>query len=111
MRRTWWFGAGYAAGIGTAAWLRTKARQTAERYAPANVRQAVTDHSREVAGRARQTASDSARSLGREARRIVEDVRDAVAEGREAMHRTESELSDDETTARGDGAQDRIDQP
>ena len=96
MRRMWWLGAGYVAGLGTAAWLRSKAREATERYAPANVRNAVADRSREAAQRAQQTAADSARNLGREARRIADDLRHAVAEGREAMRDTESELSRDD---------------
>ena len=96
MRRLWWLGAGYAAGLGTAAWVRSKARQAAERYAPANVRDAVADRSREAANRARETAADSAKNFGREARRIADDIRQAVAEGREAMRDTESELSRDD---------------
>ena len=96
MRRMWWLGAGYVAGLGTAAWLRSKAREAAERYAPANVRSAVADRSREAAQRAQQTAADSARNFGREARRIADDLRQAVAEGREAMRDTESELSRDD---------------
>lgn len=95
MKRLWWLGAGYAAGLGTAAWVRSKTRAAAERYAPANVRDAVADRSRDAAQRARETAADSARSLGREARRIADDVRDAVSEGREAMRRAESDLRDD----------------
>ena len=94
MRRLWWLGAGYAAGLGTAAWLRSKARQAAERYAPENLRNAVADRSREAAFWAQQTAAGSARQVGREARRVAEDVRLAVAEGREAMRRTERELRD-----------------
>ena len=96
MRRMWWLGAGYVAGLGTAAWLRSKAREAAERYAPANVRDVVAERSQQAANRARETAVDSAKNLGREARRIAEDVRQAVVEGRDAMHRTESELSDDD---------------
>ena len=96
MKRLWWLGAGYAAGLGTAAWVRSKARAAAEKYAPENVRNAVADRSREAAQRAQQTAADSARSLGREARRIADDIRHAVAEGRETMRDTESELRDDE---------------
>ena len=105
MRRLWWLGAGYAAGLGTAAWVRGKARQTAERYAPANVRDAVADRSKQAAHRARETAADSARNLGREARRIADDVRQAVVEGREAMRDTESELSrdDDQPPGAADG--------
>ena len=110
MRRVWWLGAGYVAGLGTAAWLRSKVRQAAERYAPANIRSAVADRSREAAGRAQQTAADSARNIGREARRIADDLRQAVAEGRETMQRTESELigddgsrSSDERSAAGTG--------
>ncbi len=101
MKRMWWLGAGYVAGLGTAVWLRGKAREAAERYAPANVRSAVADRSRRAAGRAQQTAADSARNLGREARRIADDLRHAVAEGREAMHRTASELVDDDGTLSG----------
>ena len=96
MKRMWWLGAGYVAGLGTAAWLRSKAREAAERYAPANVRSAVADRSRQAASRAQQTAADSAKNLGREARRIADDLRQAVAEGREAMRDTESELSRDD---------------
>ncbi|MCY4421507.1 MAG: hypothetical protein OXC06_00405 [Acidimicrobiaceae bacterium] len=107
MRRLWWLGAGYAAGLGTAAWVRSKARQTAERYAPANVRSAVADRSKQAAQRAQQTAADSARNLGREARRIAEDIKHAVAEGRETMHDTESELRDDDVTGPDSGARDR----
>ena len=96
MKRTWWFGAGFCAGLGSAAWLRGKARATAERYTPANVRSAVADRSRETAQRARQTAADTAKDVGRGARRIADDIRHAVAEGREAMLDTETELRDDE---------------
>ena len=92
MKRMWWLGAGYVAGLGTAAWLRSKAREAAERYAPANVRNVVAERSQEAANRARETAVDSAKNLGREARRIADDVRQAVVEGREAMRRAESEL-------------------
>lgn len=102
MRRVWWMGAGYVAGLGTAAWLRSKAREAAERYAPANVRSAVADRSRQAAEKAQQSAADSARSLGREARRIADDLRQAVAEGRETMHRIESELADDEASPSGE---------
>ena len=105
MKRMWWLGAGYVAGLGTAAWLRSKAREAAERYAPANVRNVVADRSREAANRAKDTAVDSAKNLGREARRMADDVRQAVAEGRDAMHRTESELSDDDAgSSRTNGA-------
>jgi len=104
MKRLWWLGAGYAAGLGTAAWVRSKARAAAEKYTPENVRNAVADRSREAAQRAQQTAADSARSLGREARRIADDIRHAVAEGREAMRDTESELRDDEPPGAASGS-------
>ena len=97
MRRLWWLSAGYVDGLGTAAWLRSKARRAAEKYAPENVRNAVADRSREAASWARHTAADSARNVGREAKRIADDVRHAVAEGREAMRDTESELRDYES--------------
>ncbi len=96
MKRTWWFGTGYVAGLGTAAWLRSKVREAAERYTPENVRNAVADRSKEAAERARETAVDGARNLGREARRIADDIRHAVVEGREAMRDTESELRRDD---------------
>ncbi len=113
MKRAWWLGAGYAAGLGTAAWLRSKTRSAAQRYAPANLRSAVTERSQRVAGQARDTAVASAKNLGREAKRIVDDIRQAVAEGRENMHDTESELSADEPVgsgrSTGDGAADNGD--
>ena len=112
MKRMWWLGAGYVAGLGTAAWLRSKAREAAERYAPANVRNVVADRSRDAANRARDTAVDSAKNLGREARRIADDVRQAVVEGRDAMHRTESELiHDDEPSPRTREAPNGTDRP
>ena len=102
MKRVWWLGAGYVAGLGTAAWLRSKAREAAERYAPANVRNVVAERSQEAANRARETAVDSAKNLGREARRIADDVRQAVVEGREAMRRAESELIGEDEPLHGD---------
>ena len=111
MRRMWWLGAGYVAGLGTAAWLRSKAREAAERYAPANVRSAVADRSKQAAERARETAVDSARSLGQEARRIADDIRHAVAEGREAMRDTESELTGDEPSPADNGSTTGTDRP
>ncbi len=103
MRRAWWLGAGYAAGLGTAAWLRNKARAAAERYTPANLRSVVAERSQQAAARARDTAAAGVHNLGREARRIVDDVRHAMAEGRETMQQTESELSDDGPVAAGGG--------
>ena len=104
MRRIWWLGAGYVAGLGTAAWLRTKAREAAARYAPTNIRNVVAERSQQAADRARETAFDSARNVGREARRIADDVREAVASGREAMRRTESELTGDEPSPDDNGS-------
>ena len=111
MRRIWWLGAGYVAGLGTAAWLRTKAREAAARYAPANVRNVVAERSQQAANRARDTAVDSAKNLGREARRIADDVRQAVVEGREAMRRTESELIGDEPSPADNGSVTGTDRP
>lgn len=110
MRRMWWLGAGYAAGLGTAAWLRSKARQAAERYTPENVREAVADRSREAAGWARQAASEGAGFVAREAKRVAEDVRSAVAEGRAAMRDTESELREDDVSS-GSGDDSSSDRP
>lgn len=95
MKRLWWFGAGYAAGIGTIAWARNKARSTVERYAPAAVRDAVADRSRQAAAQARDAAVDGAKDLGRKAQRLADDVRQAAADGLEAMRRTESDLQAD----------------
>ena len=95
MKRLWWLGAGYAAGLGTAAWLRSKARHAAERYAPEHVRQAVADRTRDLGDRARQSVVDRSRNLGHEAKRIADDLREAAAEGRDAMRRTEDELRDE----------------
>ena len=94
MKRLWWLGAGYAAGVATAVWVRSKAREAAQRYAPANVRDAMADRSLQAAQKAQQAAADSAKNLGREFRRMADDVRQAVAEGREAMRHAESELTD-----------------
>ena len=111
MRRVWWLGAGYVAGLGTAAWLRSKAREAAERYAPSNVRNVVAERSQQAASRAQQTAFDGARNIGREARRIADDVRHAVAEGREAMRRAESELTGDEPSPADNGSTTGADRP
>ena len=111
MKRVWWLGAGYVAGLGTAAWLRSKAREAAERYAPANVRNVVAERSQQAASRARETAFDSARNIGREARRMADDVRQAVAEGREAMRRAESELTGDEPSPADNGSTTGDDRP
>ncbi len=102
MRRMWWLGAGYMAGLGTAAWLRGKAREAAERYAPANIRNVVAERSQQAASRARETAVDNARSFGRGARRIADDVRHAVVEGRDAMRRSETELRGEDPDTQAD---------
>ena len=99
MRRMWWLGVGYTGGLATAAWLRSKARAAAERYTPENVKDAVADRSREVAGWARQRASDGAGLVAREAKRVAQDVRGAMADGLATMRETESELREDDEPA------------
>lgn len=96
MRRLWWLGTGYAAGLGTAAWMRGKVRRATRRYAPEQMRQAVADRTRDVGDRTRQAVVDGSRHLGREALRVAEDLREAAAEGRDAMRRTASELRDED---------------
>ncbi len=92
MRRLWWLGAGYFAGLATAAWIRGKVRRAAERYTPEHVRGAVAGRARDLTDRARQSAESGSRRAAGEVRRVAGDIAAAAAEGRAAMRRTETEL-------------------
>ncbi len=92
MRRMWWLGAGYVAGVSTAAWLRSKAKKTAQRYAPEHVREVVVTRIKDAGDKARHSMVDSSRQVGSEAKRVVDDIRRAASEGREAMKRAEGEM-------------------
>ena len=70
LKRARWMVTGYAAGIGTSVYAAYKARQITRRYMPP-----------EVAHRAAESAN-----------RGADRVRDALAEGRAAMHEREAEL-------------------
>jgi hypothetical protein len=70
LKRLFWMLVGATAGVGASFWVTRAVRQTMERLAPTRV-------SNELSG--------AVRSLGR-------DVREAVAEGRDAMRERESAL-------------------
>lgn len=84
--------AGYAAGIGTALWLRSKVRRTVEKYTPVRVQQAVAARSQAAKGRARQAVQDASQRVICEVRLVADEVRGAVVDGRDAMRRTEDDL-------------------
>lgn len=69
-KRTRWMATGFAAGVGTSLYGAYKARSLARRYTPPEV--------------AQRAAAGATRAGGR--------VRDALAEGRAAMHEREAEL-------------------
>ncbi len=69
-KRLFWLTVGMAIGFGTSFWIFRLVRDTLERYAPEQV----------------------AENLASAARRLGDDVRDAVAEGRQAMREAEAEL-------------------
>lgn len=82
MRRLFWVGVGYCAGLGSVVWARRQAQRVPER-----MRQAVTEQSRRV--------GDGARRIGEGARRAAADLRDALDDGRAAMRATEDELREE----------------
>ncbi len=69
-KRLFWLMVGIAIGFGTSFWMYRLVRDTMERYAPEQV----------------------AENLASAARRMGDDLRDAVAEGRQAMREAEAEL-------------------
>lgn len=80
MKRVFWSGVGYAAGLGSSIYVQRRVRHTVERYAPEQVRTDVADRSR----RAAEKAKDA-----------VIDLRTAAAEGVETMRQREQELRDE----------------
>jgi len=77
MKRVFWSGVGYAAGISTSIYVQKRVRRTVEKYAPEQMRDDVADKSRLAAGKARD---------------FVVDLREAAAEGLDTMRRHEQEL-------------------
>ena len=92
MRKLTCVATGYVAGIGTALWLRSKVRRTVEKYTPVRVQQAVVERSQAARGRARQAVQDASQRVICEVRLVADEVRDAMADGRDAMRRTEDDL-------------------
>ena len=70
VRRFVWFTTGATAGFGGAMWIRRRVLRTVNRYAPEQLQADVTTS----------------------VRRVGTSVRDAVAEGRNAMRERENEL-------------------
>jgi hypothetical protein len=77
MKRVFWSGFGYAAGISTSIYVQRRVRRTVDKYAPEQVRQDVATKGRQTADRARD---------------LVIDLREAAADGVETMRRHEHEL-------------------
>lgn len=77
MKRIFWSGIGYAAGLSTSVYVQRRVRRAVEHYTPEQVRYEVGIKSRQVADRARD---------------VVVDLREAAAEGAEAMRDREAEL-------------------
>lgn len=70
VKRLFWLLVGFVAGVGSSVWVALRLRRTVARYAPP-----------EVADR-----------VGASVSALRRDLRDAVVEGREAMHAREAEL-------------------
>jgi len=85
MKRILWTGFGYSLGIGSSIYVQRRVRRTVERYAPAQMRNDVTDRGRAVAERTRD---------------LVTDLRDAAREGATVMRQVERELIDEFSTRR-----------
>ena len=88
MKRVFWSTVGYVAGLGTSVYVQRRVRRAVEYYTPEQVRRDAAVVGRQVAGRARE---------------VVIDLRDAAAEGADAMREREAELrreyTPDRTTA------------
>lgn len=87
MRRLFWLGLGYLAGLGSWLWLQRRVRYAFDRYAPTQLRASVAARSRAFADRSRR--------LNDQARQAVVDLRSAVVDGREAMRQSEARLRAD----------------
>ena len=77
MKRIFWSGVGYAAGISTSVYVQRRVRRAVEYYTPEQVREDVAARSRQVADKARD---------------VVIDLREAAVEGVETMRAREQEL-------------------
>ncbi|MEZ5244736.1 MAG: hypothetical protein R2707_06555 [Acidimicrobiales bacterium] len=77
MKRVFWSTVGYAAGLGTSVYVQRRVRRAVEYYTPEQVRRDVAVLGRQAADRARD---------------VVIDLREAAAEGAEAMREREAEL-------------------
>lgn len=77
MKRIFWSGVGYAAGISTSVYVQRRVRRAVEYYTPEQVRHDVSVRGRQVADRARD---------------VVIDLREAAAEGADTMRSREAEL-------------------
>lgn len=77
MKRVFWSTVGYAAGIGTSVYVQRRVRRAVEYYTPEQVRRDAAVVGRQVADRARE---------------VVIDLREAAAEGADAMREREAEL-------------------
>ncbi len=77
MKRVFWSGFGYAAGLSTSIYVQRRVRRAVEHYTPEQVRHDVSVKGRQVAEKARD---------------VVIDLREAAAEGAEAMRAREDEL-------------------
>lgn len=69
-KRTFWFAAGTAAGLGSSLWVQRRVRTVVERYVPEKVQERAADA----------------------ARRVGPAVRDALTEGVDAMRTREAEM-------------------
>lgn len=77
MKRIFWSGVGYAAGISTSVYVQRRVRRAVDHYTPEQVRRDVGEKTRQVADRARD---------------VVVDLREAAADGVETMRVREQEL-------------------
>jgi RNase adaptor protein for sRNA GlmZ degradation len=80
MKRIFWSGVGYAAGISTSIYVQKRVRRTVEKYAPEQMRHDVAIKSRVAAAKARD---------------LVIDLREAAADGVDTMRLREQELRDE----------------
>jgi hypothetical protein len=80
MKRIFWSGVGYAAGISTSVYVQRRVRRAVEHYTPEQVRHDMSVRGRQVADKARD---------------VVIDLREAAAEGVDTMRAREQELREE----------------
>jgi hypothetical protein len=80
MKRVFWSGVGYAAGLGTSVYVQRRVRRAVDHYTPEQVRHDVAEKSRQVVGKAKD---------------VVIDLREAASEGADAMRAREQELKNE----------------